>query len=137
MTGGPSIVFTRKAVANETFFRKSNKLCKSIVGIDAIQLYLYSTVRICPRACIRDRTTMKKHKISRLGKIEFERLKTWSCHTFKQPDLKAKLRVTTLREHRKKLIVLVLMVIATIVRLSLKQWVVISIFALRKKLDRA
>ena len=39
MTGGPSIVFTRKAVAHETFFQKSNNLCISIVGIDACQLY--------------------------------------------------------------------------------------------------
>ena len=30
----------RKAVASETFFRKSNNSCKSIVGIDASQLYL-------------------------------------------------------------------------------------------------
>ena len=36
--GGPSIVFTRKAAVDETFFRKSTNLCKSIVGIDANQL---------------------------------------------------------------------------------------------------
>ena len=41
MTGGPSIVFTRNAVANETFVRKSSNLCKSISGIDASQLYPY------------------------------------------------------------------------------------------------
>ena len=46
---------------------------------------------------------MKKHKISRQGKIEFEHLKTWSCHTFKQPDLNGKLRVNTLQENRKKI----------------------------------
>ena len=42
VVGGPSIVFTRKAVVDETFFRKSTNLCKSIVGIDASQLYPYS-----------------------------------------------------------------------------------------------
>ena len=36
--GGPSIVFTRKAVVAETFIRKSTNICKSIVGIDASQL---------------------------------------------------------------------------------------------------
>ena len=41
-TVGSSIVFTSIAVANETFIRKSNKLYKSIVGIDVIQLYPYS-----------------------------------------------------------------------------------------------
>ena len=42
MVGGPSIVFTRKAVVAETFIGKSSNLCKSIVGIDASQLYPYS-----------------------------------------------------------------------------------------------
>ena len=35
MTGGPSIVFTRKAVVDKTFIRRSNNICKTIVGIDA------------------------------------------------------------------------------------------------------
>ena len=42
VVGGPSIVFTRKAVVDETFIRKSANICKSIVGIDASQLYPYS-----------------------------------------------------------------------------------------------
>ena len=42
MVGGPSIVFARKAVVDETFIRKSSNLCKSIVGIDSSQLYPYS-----------------------------------------------------------------------------------------------
>ena len=42
MVGGPSIVFTRKAVVDETFIRRSSNLCKSVVGIDASQLYSYS-----------------------------------------------------------------------------------------------
>ena len=48
MTGGPSIVFTRKAVANEKFIRKSNNLCKSTFGIDASQLYPYSMCQDMP-----------------------------------------------------------------------------------------
>ena len=48
MTGGPSIVFTRKAVANETFIRKSKSLRKSIMGIDASQLYPYSMCQDMP-----------------------------------------------------------------------------------------
>ena len=42
LVGGPSIVFTRKAVVDETFIRKPSNLCKSIVGNDASQLYPYS-----------------------------------------------------------------------------------------------
>ena len=48
MVGVPSIVFTRKAVVDETFIRKSSKLCKSIVGIDASQLYPYSMCQPMP-----------------------------------------------------------------------------------------
>ena len=43
MVGGPSIVFTRKAVVEETFIRNSRNVRKAIVGIDASHLYPYST----------------------------------------------------------------------------------------------
>ena len=39
MVGGLSIVFTREAVVAETFIRNSTNICKSILGIDASQLY--------------------------------------------------------------------------------------------------
>ena len=42
MIGGPSIVFTREAVVDETFIRNSAYFCKFIVGIDASHLYPYS-----------------------------------------------------------------------------------------------
>ena len=45
--GGPSIVFTRKTVVDETFIRKSTNLCKYIV-IDASQLYPYSMCQPMP-----------------------------------------------------------------------------------------
>ena len=48
MVGGPSIVFPRKAVVDETFIRKSTNVCKSIVGIDASQLYPYSMCQPMP-----------------------------------------------------------------------------------------
>ena len=48
MVGGPSIVFTLKAVVDKTFIRKSSNLCKSIVGIDASQLYPYSMCQPLP-----------------------------------------------------------------------------------------
>ena len=48
VVGGRSIVFTRKAVVDETFFRKSTNLCKFIVGIDASQLYPYSMCQPMP-----------------------------------------------------------------------------------------
>ena len=48
MTGGPYIAFTRKAVFDQTFLRNSENLCKSIVGIDAIQLYPFSMCQEMP-----------------------------------------------------------------------------------------
>ena len=39
MTGGPSIVFMRKAVVDQTYIRNWSNICKTIVGIDASQLY--------------------------------------------------------------------------------------------------
>ena len=48
MVGGPSIVFKSKAVVDETFIRNSEIICKSIVGIDASQLYPYSMCQPMP-----------------------------------------------------------------------------------------
>ena len=48
VVGGPSVVFTRKAVVDETFIQKSANICKSIVGIDASQLYPYSICQPMP-----------------------------------------------------------------------------------------
>ena len=48
MVGGPSIVFTRKAVVEETFIRISGNICKSVFGIDASQLYRYSMCQPMP-----------------------------------------------------------------------------------------
>ena len=48
VVGGPSIVFTRKAVADETFIRKSANICRFIVEIDASQVYPYSMCQPMP-----------------------------------------------------------------------------------------
>ena len=48
VVGGPTIVFTRKAVVDETFNLKSANVCKSIVGIDASQVYPYSMCQPMP-----------------------------------------------------------------------------------------
>ena len=48
VVGGPPIVFTRKAVVDETFVRKSTNVCKSFVGIDGSQIYPYSMCQPMP-----------------------------------------------------------------------------------------
>ena len=48
MTGGPSIVFTRKAIVDQTYIRNTENICKSIVGIAASQLYPFSMCQEMP-----------------------------------------------------------------------------------------
>ena len=48
MTGDPSIVFTRKALVDQTYIRNSSNVCKTIVGNDAIQLYPFSICQEMP-----------------------------------------------------------------------------------------
>ena len=48
MTGGPSIVFTQKAVVDETYIRSSSNNYKSFVGIDASQLHPFSMCQDMP-----------------------------------------------------------------------------------------
>ena len=48
VVGGSFIVFTRKAIVDETFIRKSANICKSIFGIAASQLYPYSMCQPMP-----------------------------------------------------------------------------------------
>ena len=48
VVGGPSIDFTRIVVVDESFIRKSANICKSIVVIDASQLYACSMCQPLP-----------------------------------------------------------------------------------------
>ena len=48
LTRGPSIIFTRYAKVGETKIRESENVCKSIVGIDASQLYPFSMTNEMP-----------------------------------------------------------------------------------------
>ena len=75
VVGGPSIGFTRKAVVNETFIRKSTNLCKSIVGIDANQLYPFSMCQPMPNGFIRVRILIQKRVDSHLDKTRPAALK--------------------------------------------------------------
>ena len=48
MTAGPSIVFTRKVIVDQTYIRNSENICKSIKGIDSSQLYPFSICQELP-----------------------------------------------------------------------------------------
>ena len=122
MVGGPSIVFTRKAVVDETFIRKSSNLCKSIVGIDASQLYPYLMCQPMPTGLYTrweydsdtNRSTARQNKS--------RPLRIWFCHTFSKVAQIAKLRVMLLLVDKRRLIASVYMEFVIIATLCLKQW---------------
>ena len=105
MVGGPSIVFARKAVVDKTFIRNSGNVCKSIVGIDASQLYPYSMCQPCQQDYTRDGNKTQNLIDLNLKQTNPETLRTWLCHISKDKDLTVKLRVSTPQELRKRLIV--------------------------------
>ena len=75
VVGGPSIVFTRKAVVDETFIPKSTNICISIVGIDASQLYHYPMCQPMPtglftRWDINSETSIFTPRQSKTGSFE-------------------------------------------------------------------
>ena len=87
VVGGPSIVFTRKAVVDETFIRKSTNLCRSFVGFDASQLYPTQCVNPCPPVFILVGIRIQKRVDSHLDKTRPVALKKWSCLSFNLQDL--------------------------------------------------
>ena len=97
MVGGPSIVFTRKAVVDETFIRNSGKNCISIVGIDASQLYRYSMFQPMPAGlytrCEYD-TESNRSKAQQNKSRNFENMVT-SYFQRQRPDCKIKRFYTT------------------------------------------
>ena len=75
VVGGPSNVFTRKAVDDENLNRKSAKIFKSFVGTDASQLYHYSMCQPMPTGLY-----MQWDFDSHLDKTRPVVLKIWSSY---------------------------------------------------------
>ena len=106
VTGGPSTVFPRKAVVDQTFIRNSENICKSIVGKDASQITFFQCVKKCPLGFTLDGKLIQTLRCLKLGIINRGNLKTWLCRTDNLHILTALLKVTTHLELRKRLIVL-------------------------------
>ena len=102
MVGGPSIVFTRKAVVNETFIRKSSNLCKSIVGIDASQLYPYSMCQPMPTGLYTrwEYDSETKRFTARQNKSRSFENMVLSYFQQSRPDCKIESNVTTGRQKK-------------------------------------
>ena len=130
VVGGPSIVFTRKAVVDENYLQKSTNICKSIIGTAASELYPYSMshVNLCPLVFKRVRISTQEPLGSQLDKTRPVVLKIWSYPIFNKQDLILKLRKPTLQADRTKLTASVMMGFVLIAILSLKQWVAFLTF---------
>ena len=102
MVGGPSIVFTRKAVVGETFMSKSSNLCKSIVGIVASQLYPYSMCQPMPTGLYRrwEYDSETKRFTARQNKSRSFENMVLSYFQQSRPDCKVENNVTTGRQKK-------------------------------------
>ena len=102
MVGGPSIVFTRKAVVDETFIRKSSNLCKTIVGIDASQLYPYSMCQPMPTGLYTrwEYDSETKRFTARQNKSRFFENMVLSYFQQSRPDYTIESNVTTGRQKK-------------------------------------
>ena len=102
MAGGLSIVFTRKTVVDETLERKSSNLCKSIVGIDACQVYPYSMCQPMPIGLYTrwEYDSETKRFTARQNKTRFLENMVLSYFQQKQPGCKIESNITTGRQKK-------------------------------------
>ena len=105
MAGGTSIVFTRKAVVDETFIRNSGRICNLLLAFTQVSGYLILCASTCQQDYTRDGNITQNLIDLNLNRTNTETFRTWSCHISKDEDLTVKLRVSTLQELRKRLIV--------------------------------
>ena len=118
VVGGPSLVFTRKAVVDETFIRKSTNICKTLVGIDAGQLYPYSMCHPMPTGLYTDIDSETTRFTPRQNKTRsFENMvKSFFQRT--RPECKTQCFFTTSKQ--KKMTALVMMGFVLFATLYLK-----------------
>ena len=122
LAGGPSIVFSRKAVVDETSFRKSANICKSIVGVDASQLYSHSMCQVMPTGLCK-RLDFDSETSRFVDKTRPAALRRWSCPNSNEQDQNVKLKASLQQADKRKLTASVLMGFVLIATLCLKPWV--------------
>ena len=105
MVGGPSIVFSRKVVVDETFIRSSRINCKSIFGIDASQLCPHSMCQPMPTGLHTRWEYDRESDRFKPQQNNCRNLRIWLCHISKNKNPTVNLRVSTPQELTKRLIV--------------------------------
>ena len=109
VVGGPSIVFTRKAVVDENFIRKSQTYANLLLELMPANYTPTLCANPCPLVFIRVGISIQKPVDSHLDKTRPVASKIRSCLLFKVQDLIVKLRASTLQADKRKLIASVLM----------------------------
>ena len=105
----PSFVFTRTAVVDEPFIRKSANICKSIVGIDASQLYPCSMCQTMPTGVYTSWDVDSETGRFTPRKTRPAALKIWSCPNSNEQQQNVKLNASLQQVDMKKLTASVLM----------------------------
>ena len=105
VVGSPSIVFTGKAVVDETFIRKSTNLFKSIVEIDPSHYTTNRCVNPWRLVLMCVGISIQRLVDSRSDKIRPIASKIWPCCIFNDQDQIVELNIPTIRADRRKLTV--------------------------------
>ena len=123
VVGGPSIVFSRKAVVDKICIRKSANICKSIVGIDASQLYSYSMCQPMPTGLYTrwDFHSETSTFTPRQNKTRSSENMVMSYFQRTRPEFEIKASLQ--QADRRKLTASMLMGFVLIAKLCLKPWV--------------
>ena len=102
IVGGPSVVFTRKAVADETFTRKSTK--KSNILLRRMITSYTTTQLVNPHwpVLLPVGISIQRRVNSRLDKIRPAALKSWSSPDFQKQGQNVKLQASMQQAHKKR-----------------------------------
>ena len=104
MVGGPSIVFTRKAVVDETLYANHQTFANQLLVSMLVSFIPTQCVNQCLLDCIRDGSAILKPRETQLAKTNLTLLRRWFCRIFNKIDQIAKLRVMILLVDKRKLV---------------------------------
>ena len=123
MTCGPTTVFTRKSVVDQTHIRSSGIICKSTMGVYASQIYLFSVSQEMPTGLYTGRELDRDFQKFKFEPKSCEKLRIRPCLIFNHNVQNAPLKAIIQLENRKILTVLAWMdfvLIAT--QFSMTNW---------------
>ena len=104
MVGGPSIVFKRKAVVDETFICNHQVCANQLLVSMLVSFIPTQSANQCLLDCKRDGSTILKPRDSQLAKTNPAPLRIWLSRIFNKVDGSAELSVMLLLVDKRKMI---------------------------------